>query len=187
MRIELENGKEYLYQWDLNQRIILPKSEGITEVHFVQAFGGKSDALLVKTYIENDITYANIPNVILQVWGYAKVYLHYKADGIGLTQKTCYIEVRKRAKPSDYVYTEVEVLSYEALKAEINEVLNALNDKADLVDGTVPSEQLPSTSRGIKTVNGIAPDENGNIQIDVGGGDSISEEELLSLLDILEQ
>lgn len=106
--------REDFYQWDLNQKLIIGDAS-VSEVHFCNKTSDCS--LVVPVYEENGLRIANVPNIILQsrwdVIAYAYVDDHTKAEA--------HFKIRPRTKPSDYVYTETEVYSFEALEQQCNE------------------------------------------------------------------
>ena len=109
------DGRNVFFQWDLNQKLIV-FDDTITEVHFCN----KTDecALVCEVYENNGLRLVNVPNVLLQsdfrlkAWGYA-------ADH---TKQEYTFKVIARTKPADYVYTETEVKSFEALEAKIDAI-----------------------------------------------------------------
>lgn len=107
----IEGGRKRFYQWDLNQKIIV-NDRNIDEVHFCN---GKSDCSLVCVVKDGR---ADVPNVLLQTAGNVRVY-GYSIDHT-VVEKI--YEVKARTKPEDYVYTETEVLRYEALEKRISEL-----------------------------------------------------------------
>lgn len=108
----LENDKECLYQWDINQRVIVDDNE-ITEVEFSN--GANGAGLVCAVYDENGKRYANIPNILLQDRWNIRAYGCCDVSVIDVL----YIDVIKRVKPDDYVYEETEVKTYEALEARV--------------------------------------------------------------------
>lgn len=110
----IKDGRKSFYQWDKDRKIVVTDPM-IKEVHFCN----RTDtcALIVETYIEDGLTVANVPNLLLttawkiHVYGYDKN--HTKFDD-------CF-EVISRTKPADYVYTESEVISWETLEKEVRE------------------------------------------------------------------
>lgn len=118
---KIEDGREHFYQWDIDRRIIVD-NPAIGEVHFSNIFS--TEALVVNTYQENGITLVNVPNILLQkdwpidVYTYSKDFTNCKAK----------FEVESRNKPSDYVYTETEVLDFEALEKQIEELSEELKN-----------------------------------------------------------
>ena len=116
----LEDGREQLYQWDLDRRIIVNDSK-ICEVHFCNR---TSDCSLVVEVIDG---YANIPNILLQDARPIRAYA-YCDDKYTLTEQQ--FTVKTRTKPADYVYTETEILQYSTLGNRINE----LQEQVEAVD-----------------------------------------------------
>lgn len=104
----LHENKETLYQWEVNQKLIV-ENELVKEVHFSNATTPKA---LVVEVVEG---MAEIPNILLQS------NFDIKAFGYcGQSVRESYvINVIARAKPEDYVYTETEVKSYEALEERV--------------------------------------------------------------------
>ena len=104
-----------LYQWELGRKVQLFPLPNMTvdEVHFSNH--GDFEALVVKPKNENGMIIAEIPNILLQSGNSLVVYSVNVAEGFIDTLRSCTFNVRQRAKPSDYVYTEVEILNYETL------------------------------------------------------------------------
>lgn len=103
---KIYDGRAELWQWDTNVKLIV-NDDTITEVHFCN--GMDTCALVCEVYTENGTRLVNVPNIVLQsdfrlkVWGYAEDHTKYET----------YFKVNGRCKPSDYIYTETEVKSYE--------------------------------------------------------------------------
>lgn len=111
MEIKLiEPGRE-LTQWDTDRYIEL--DESVDEVHFANIYYDK--ALVIEP--QNNL--APIPNILLQYHAEISVYLVVHTDNGKRTIYHSKLGVRKRTKPSDYVYTETEVRSYEALESRV--------------------------------------------------------------------
>lgn len=111
----LEHGREHLWQWDINQRVMVEDTT-ITEVHFCNKTTPNS--LVVETYIEDGELFANIPNILLQdnwdicVYAYCDCYTKVEER----------VKVKARSKPSDYVYTETEVKEWNDLVQRLDEI-----------------------------------------------------------------
>ena len=122
------DGRDKFYQWDIDRKLIV-EDASISEVHF----SNRTDdyALVVKTYVENDITLANVPNILLQTdW---RIHV-YAVDGNYTKHEKCY-EIIARTKPSDYVYTETEIINWQYIKTQLDskaDVLDLENVEADL-------------------------------------------------------
>lgn len=111
-----------LYQWEIGRKVQLfplPRMN-IEEVHFSNF--GDAEALVVKPKEENGAIVADIPNILLQSGKSLVVYSVYVAEGFTDTLRSCTFNVRNRAKPSDYVYTETEVLNYGMLEKRIKKM-----------------------------------------------------------------
>ena len=107
----IADGRECFYQWDLDRQIVVD-DPSIVEVHFCNR---TEDVSLVVEVVDG---LANVPNILLQssfdmrVVGYDGKATRYDA--------VC--KVKAKTKPSDYVYTETEIKSYEYLENKIREI-----------------------------------------------------------------
>lgn len=108
-----------LWQWDTGQKLIV-EDEKISEVHFCD--GINSLALVCEVYELDGERVVNIPNVILQDNCDMNVYAFVANEDGSFTEHRKILKVNKRSKPADYVYTETELKSYEALEKQINDV-----------------------------------------------------------------
>lgn len=135
--MRLENGREYLYQWDKYQRVILDSKEDNMELHFACPCDGEDTALSVKPYVEDDIIYADIPNILLQRHGCINIYKYIDNGDVGYTYDHFMVGVRRREKPSDYVYEEIEILSYKKLATEQLEQLKKNTDSMEKISEAV--------------------------------------------------
>lgn len=108
------DGRKEFYQWDLDRKLIVNDST-IKEVHFCN----KTDdcSLVCETYTEDGKTLVNVPNILLTADWRVNVYAY---DGKA-TKHSATFGVISRTKPSDYVYTETEVKSYEALEKDLRD------------------------------------------------------------------
>lgn len=120
--ILIEGSRDALYQWDLNQRIVLTDIKVGTEVHFSDSHDTEEECPVLLSYEENGVIYANVPNVFLQKSGIIYVYIYIQEENKAWTEHYAEILVLPRKKPSDYVYTETEVRDWETLSKRIEEV-----------------------------------------------------------------
>lgn len=123
------NQLDYLSQWDLN-RIVKFDVTGYTvsgnvQVHFSNS--ARNVALVVNaTYANNTIT-ANIPNELLKEPHALFAYL-FAANDEKKTIAFCTIPVRKRNKPSDYVYSDdTELVSLKELEGQVKMIVEQYN------------------------------------------------------------
>ena len=110
------DGREHFYQWDLDRKLIV-EDPSIKEVHFCNRTD--SCSLICETYVEGDFTLVNVPNILLQTNWRIHVYAYN-----GYTKQENIFEVVQRTKPSDYIYTETEILNYEDLEKRIEVLEN---------------------------------------------------------------
>lgn len=103
----IEDGREYFYQWDADRRLVV-EDPSIKEVHFCNRTGDCS--LVCETYVDEGVTVANVPNILLQTDWKIRVYAY---DGKHTKHDDCF-EVKGRTKPADYIYTETEVITVES-------------------------------------------------------------------------
>ena len=113
MTIEIEGGRTHLWQWDLNQKIVLTGVEPGSAVHFGRPDGG---AYVVIAYEQDGKVMADVPNIWLQLCGDLHVYIYCNCR-----ETRCHenIFVAPRQRPDSYAYTETEILSCEALDARL--------------------------------------------------------------------
>lgn len=133
MRIDCTDGRYCLYQWDLNQRLIIEEDVPVgTQVHFAaSAFPEDADAPVVESYEADGTLYANIPNKYLQRAGRITAYVYPEVANDRHTAYALALTVKPRKKPADYIYAETEVKSYEDFRARLTTLET---DKADLAD-----------------------------------------------------
>lgn len=132
-------GKEKLYQWDLNQKLIVNCS--CMEIHFSNLLS--KEALIVEPYKEDGLTLVNIPNILLTEAYEIKAYVVENDCCNGCAS----FDVIKREKPADYIYTETEVKRYEDLEARIS----ALEGAGITVD--IPIERSVGVNALQQTLN----------------------------------
>lgn len=164
--IRLEDGRNELFQWDVNRRLIIDDNT-IDQVHYSNGIDDYS--LVVETYEENGLLMADVPNILLQDKWDIKIYLYANGE---YTKQYGAFKVIARAKPTDYVYTETEALKWDTLEAEIKaaaeanneairaEVRTALTDVSNSLKGTV-------SGSGAVRINDISPLPH-NIEVKTG-------------------
>lgn len=110
--IELENNRRALYQWELNQRVIVDGYPAGTRVEFSARYDCKNSALPVSAYEADGHVYASIPNILLQAAGYIHVYVSPSASSAQKPQEKD-IKVVRREKPENYEYIETPLVTIE--------------------------------------------------------------------------
>lgn len=107
----IADGREHFYQWDLDRQVVVD-DPSIAEVHFCNR---TEDVSLVVEVVDG---LANVPNILLQSGFDIRVFAY---DGEA-TRYDAVFKVKAKTKPSDYVYTETEIKSYEYLENKIREI-----------------------------------------------------------------
>lgn len=135
------------YQWDIDQKIVINLEgcdvnylKNAPEVHFCNS--SRKEALVVRSTVSNNDTITvDVPNVLLQEAYPLLVYVYLTDADDSSSQKTILyseIPVRKRAKPSDYLYVEnITRVTAEMIKKEIEQTtLNARTDAIAAITST---------------------------------------------------
>lgn len=120
--MRLFDGRSEFYQYDLNQKLICDECAVGEEIHFSNHFFAK--AAVCVTYDLDGQVVVDVPNAYLLSHGELTAYRVCCDGNQTSTADCCTFNVVARKKPSDYVYTETEVKSYEALEARIEHLEN---------------------------------------------------------------
>lgn len=110
--IELENERRYLHQWGLDQRVQIDGFLPGTWVEFSLVNETRNTTLITEAYEETGHVFANIPNVLLQEFGYLHVYVNPPATDMVHTPEEKDFKIVRRQKPGHYIYTETPTVSY---------------------------------------------------------------------------
>ena len=122
----LTDGRDYFYQWDLNRQVIV-EDPSVTEVHFCNRTDDCS--LVVKVYadpLDSELK-ADVPNILLQDTYNIRVYAYCDC----YTKVEEVFKVKPRTKPSDYVYTETEVLQYSTISKRMDSLEQNIEDEVN--------------------------------------------------------
>lgn len=114
-----ELTKDQLFQWDSDIKLLVT-DKTVTQVHFTNGLG--ECALVVDVQEEGSARFVFIPNILLQESWNIRAY----AFCSHCTMVERIFEVISRKKPTDYVYTETEIASFERLEERINEVAESV-------------------------------------------------------------
>ena len=110
--ILLEHDRRYLTQWGLDQRVQIDNFLPGTWVEFSIVNDVRSSTLITEAYEETGHVFANIPNVLLQNFGYLHVYVNPPATDMVHTPEEKDFKIIRRQKPGHYIYTETPTVSY---------------------------------------------------------------------------
>ncbi len=127
VKIALVGG--VLYQWDTDRKVQIYTDEdtSIDEVHFT--YGRATHALVTLPPVVDGVMTADIPNIALQIPGVIGVHVTVETKNGERTLRYKSLFVASRKQPSDYVYTETEVLNYETLLKRVDQIeTNGVSD-----------------------------------------------------------
>ena len=141
-----------LYQWETGRKLkIIPlRGMRVDSVHISNY--GDSTALVVKPREENGAYIADIPNILLQDDRSIAVYSVNVSEDKTETLRECVFSIQKRAKPSDYIYTETEVFTYRDLEERMKKLEeNGVSDEqiADAVKGYLEQNPIKETDPSV--------------------------------------
>lgn len=149
--LTLNDGRSELWQWDTGRKLTVDVD--CSQVHFSNKVFGRS----VDVNVVDGV--ATIPDILLQTDRDLIAWAFVGRVENGYTKISKVFKVNRRNRPADYVFTPPE-------QTTLGEVLERI-------------ENLEGTT--VATVNGIAPDESGNVQIEV-----ITDEEYAKLMSALQ-
>lgn len=163
------------YQWDIDQRIVIELKgcdknylKIAPEIHYTNVT--RRESLIVRSTVTNgDTITADIPNILLQEPYPLLIYV-YLTDSVDVSsQKTILyseIPVRKRAKPSDYLYVEnITRITAEMIKDEIEaSTKKTRTDAIDDITATKNSAIATVNQTRDDAVNTITENKEGFIQ-----------------------
>lgn len=117
MSVRILDGRPFFYQWDSGQKLLVEDADGV-EVHYSN---GSADCTPVVPIQENQdgTRTADVPNILLQTTAPIRAFLFRRDTDSAITIRQYTFQVFARPKPSAYIYTETEVLSYSSLAARI--------------------------------------------------------------------
>lgn len=168
--IELENNRRALYQWELDQRVLIDGYKPGTRVEFSARYDCKDTSIPVSSYEEDGHVYAPVPNILLQTAGYIRVYVSPSAsDSQPPREKE--IRILRREKPENYEYSETPSLT-------IENKLDRYWGKANKGMALVIGEDGYITPTKIQPSGGIIAesDGEGNVSLTLPGDMSVSDD-----------
>lgn len=97
--VKLENCRKDLYQWDINQHVIVLDQE-IVEIHY--ECNRLNRAIVEPVYEKDGERICNIPGVLLEGGEDIIAYAYVKDTNSAYTKASLKISVIKRKKPDNY-------------------------------------------------------------------------------------
>ena len=156
---QLADGRQHVYQWDINVKLLLDESnESADEVHFSARFSRVS--LSVEVVHTEDSSYVTIPNILLQKPNDIIAYSYItNADG-SYTKYDTIIPVIARPKPSGYIYEETEILTWKTLDDKIDDLGKSTADAVKYTEQDLTDEQKAQVRANIGAVSvGEVPEQ----------------------------
>lgn len=149
---QLADGRQHVYQWDINVKLLLDESnESADEVHFSARFSRIS--LSVEVVHTEDSSYVTIPNILLQKPNDIIAYSYItNADG-SYTKYDTIIPVIARPKPSGYIYEETEILTWKSLDDKINDLGESTANSVKYTEQELTDEQKAQARANIGAVS----------------------------------
>ena len=158
-----ENGLDYFFQWDYNQRLIVDDKD-ISEVHFCNKITDCS--YVCETYTENEVLLVNVPNILLQTDWEIEAYA-YIGNCIKSSER---FDIVSRAKPDNYIYEETEILNYDTLVSRMDTIedsipgavadymeANPIKFPVDSVNGKTGAVRLAAADVGALPADTVIP------------------------------
>jgi hypothetical protein len=150
------DGRDRFYQWDIDRKLIVD-DKTITQVHFANCLC--PEAQVCQVYSLEGSWVVDVPNELLtqymdiRVWGF---------DG-EMTRYEQVIEVEKRTKPADYIYTPEELKKWEDLEKQIEKLKKDVMDCQSLYNLVAELDSLygEHNERIISLEERVAALENG--------------------------
>lgn len=116
--MKIYGDKQYLYQWDINQKVVVERLAVGDEVHYVMP---NEEVLICSVYESHGLMLADIPNIVLQSAGLIKTYEVKRADdGTNINTYRSAIRILERPRPADYIYTETDTKNFHTLSRQID-------------------------------------------------------------------
>ena len=108
-----------LYQWELGRQVKLnaPNLEVIPELHFID-YKSPNCIVVEHKMVDGEIIY-DIPNILLQQTRGVFIYIVQIIGDCKEVIGTANFKIKPKQKSPNYVYTETEIKSYEALEERV--------------------------------------------------------------------
>ena len=194
MNFQLDDGRGFVYQWDTGRVLKLIDFSQCATVNFFNPDNDQS--YTVKTFTKDGIICVNIPNELLQKDKKIKAYATGTDTNGQYVQLDVVIDLIPRQKPSDYVYEPTEVMSFESVLAEAQQIKtdtqnlknetaqikteteNIKNSTQDIYDNTVilkseiqqiktDTQQIKEDTQDIKDATNLVKDQVDDLKTDV--------------------
>lgn len=133
---KIYDGRSEFYQWDLDRKVIV-EDKSINQVHFCNRTDDCS--LVTEVYDLDGLRVADVPNILLQNDWRINVYAYDHK----YTKHSEVFEVVRRSKPADYIYTETELKTLDALVERMDNIESTIGEAVeDYLEANPPEVEL---------------------------------------------
>jgi hypothetical protein len=139
MKEQVLNQNTRFYQWETDQRLTIEDVD-CNEARFSHVSVGMPVSVPVQS-ASGGKRVIDVPDIMLQVSGWVKVYLVKNSHTLAMYN----VPVLAAEKPSDYVYTETEVLSLQSLEKRVSAL-----EKNGGAGGSLPGQRGEKGDKGDK-------------------------------------
>lgn len=192
---------KHIYQYDRGRKLRIYKAKDVTSMQVHYSIEGMSKAILNTPTLNGDVWTSPIPNALIMQSTAIQVYIYVVLQNSAQTVMHVTIPIKKRPKPEGFEYTEEELRGLEYVMQQLDsaiKVVENLNKITDQASKTAAANALAASNAAenavnateaankatidattaaktaVKTVNSKAPDNNGNVNIEVGNPDVIT-------------
>ena len=133
--IQIYDGRESFWQWDLNVKVTATSLTVGDEIHCTNAH--QPIALVVKAYALDGKVVADVPNILLQTSLPIRIYRYVRTSDSSQTVDEKTFMVKQRQRPSDYIYTETDFVT---VQRAVDEAIEKAKQEGDFKGepGTTP-------------------------------------------------
>lgn len=152
--LAISDQRKHFYQWDTGRKLIVTGLEEGSQIHFHREGMAEPYTLLVYAGEDSTELFCNVPDEMLQEAKSFTAYTYVTDKDGGKTCSRKNFSVEDKPKPSDYVYTETEIKSWNDFYKRLDEL--ELGARA-LID----VEALPENEKDInpallyRTIEGV--------------------------------
>ena len=130
--LKLTDGRKHFWQWDAGCKLTAMGIPEGNELHFYR--DGMDAPLTLEVYRSKSGLVCDVPDELLQVDEEFTVYANIIGENGNHTILEKTFVVKKRPKPSGYVYTPTEAKDYKDLEAKLQEVYDLFNSYCEEIN-----------------------------------------------------
>lgn len=151
---KIYDGREEFWQWDVNQKLIVDIP---CQVHFCN--GVTDCSLVVETVTDEQGRHiAEVPNVLLQTARNIEAYTYICGEEESYTLTSKVFTVRKRLRPTDYVFTPAEIHTWKDLDERLQKLENA-SDDSNAVQYTEQEKTEAEKAQARENIGAVGEDD----------------------------